>query len=254
MSGVFKFPQRLAHTVVGASRPRAAGLLAALALGACPLEALAAPPAEAVAPPRAAPLAAPDGERAWRDADASPPGASAPPPEGSYRGALTASYVIAPFLALAVGGALSELEVSDQVAVLGGAGMFLAPAAIHVANGNAVAPLSFLGLVGSTALGTVVGGVAGHFIGSAGCDPAEDSDGCSFASLGGIIVGSLLGGVAGYTSFAIYDVTMNGAVPRDEPGADRASLQLWLNPLPRSERAASGSPFSGLQIGATLAL
>lgn len=224
------------------SHPRAAALALALALGAWPLEADAAPTAT-------------EG-RALEDATLPPEEAPAPPREDSYRGMLTASYVLAPFAAFAVGGALSALEVSDETAVLGASTAFLAPATIHLAHGNGYGPLSFFGMVGSTAAGLFLGGLTGHVIGSAGCDPAEDSDGCSFASINGIVYGALIGSVVGYTSFAIFDVTANGAAPSDDPRADRATLQLWVNPLPtpRTERAGASSPFGGLQLGATLSM
>jgi hypothetical protein len=229
-------PHLFAHAVVARSRPAAAlGLL--LGLGAWPLEALAAPPDAATAP-------------------VSLPESSAAPREESYRGLLTTSYVLAPFLALGVGHTLAELEVDDNVAALGAGAMSLTPAVVHMAHGNVGhGPLAFLGLVGSTAAGTLLGGVVGYNLDSLGCDPAEDSDGCDFAGINGLILGALLGGVAGYTGFAIYDVLENGAVSVDEaPPADHASLQLWLTPLPapKRENGEAASPFGGLQIGATL--
>jgi hypothetical protein len=157
--------------------------------------------------------------------------------------------------AAAVGYALAEMEVSDGGAVLGAGAMFFAPAAVHLAHGKVVhGPLAFLGLAGSTAVGTVLGGMVGYGLDSSDCDPEEDSEGCAFAGFGGLILGALLGGVAGYAGFAIYDVSVNGAVPLEESRADRASLQLWLSPLPaaRSERAEATTPFGGLQIGALL--
>jgi hypothetical protein len=125
-----------------------------------------------------------------------------------------------------------------------------------MANGKlAHGPLSFLGLAASTGVGTVVGGFVGYNLDSAGCDPDEDSDSCDFAGLGGLIIGGLLGGVTGYTGFAIYDVLENGAVEHDAaPPTDSASLDLWLSPLPaaRAERAEVAVPFGGVQLGATL--
>lgn len=230
-------PHLFAHAVVARSRPAAAlGLL--LGLGAWPLEALAVPP-DAVAAPMS-----------QRES-------SVAPREESYRGLLTTSYVLAPFLALGVGHALAELELDDTVAAVGAGAMSLAPAVVHMSHGNVGhAPLAFLGLAGTTAVGTLLGGVVGYNLDSQlSCDPAEDSDGCDFAGINGLIFGALLGGVAGYTGFAIYDVLENGAVSVDEaPPADHASLQLWLTPLPapKRENGEAASPFGGLQIGATL--
>ncbi|HTV19317.1 MAG TPA: hypothetical protein VMG12_11615 [Polyangiaceae bacterium] len=179
------------------------------------------------------------------------------PAEDSYRTLLATSYVLAPFAALAVGGALSEAEARDEGAVLVASSMFLAPAVVHMAHGKLEhGPLAFLGMAGSTAVGIVAGGAIGYAIDSADCDPDEDSDSCDFAGIGGLIFGALFGGVAGYTGFAIYDVTMNGAVQHEQPASDQASLQLWLTPLraARHEREQTAAPVDGLMLGATLQL
>lgn len=232
MPSVPRRPHLSAHPVVARSRP-AAALALLLGLGAWPLEALAAPPAPA--PQHESPAA---------------------PREESYRLLLTTSYVLAPFFALGVGHTLAELEADDPLAVFGAATMSLAPAIVHMAHGNVEhAPLAFLGLVGSTGVGTVLGGVVGYSIDSFGCDPAQDSDGCDFAGITGIIVGALVGGVTGYTGFAIYDVLEHGAVAVDDaPPVDQASLQLWLSPLPaaKRERGEATTPIGGLLIGASL--
>jgi hypothetical protein len=176
--------------------------------------------------------------------------------EASYRGLLTTSYVLAPFLALGVGHLLSEGEAEDEIAALGAGTMFLVPAGVHMAHGNvAHGPLSFLGLAGSTGVSLLLGGFVGYNLGALGCDPAEDSEGCDFAGINGLVAGALLGGVTGYTAFAIYDVSANGAVALDEaPPADHASLGLWLSPMPaaKNERGEATAPFGGLQIGASL--
>jgi hypothetical protein len=237
MPSVFERPQSSAQVVAARSRPLAAAFALLLALAAWPVDAHAEAPgtADALLEPPAAPL----------------------PREQSYRGLLATSYVLAPFLALGVGHLLSELEADDTVAVLGAGTMFFAPAAVHMAYGNVGhGPLAFLGLAGSTAAGTLLGGAVGYGLSSIGCDPAEDSEGCDFAGFGGLVVGGLLGGIGGYTGFALYDVSVNGAVARKRAPRDgHASLQLWLSPLPaaKTERAA-GAPFGGLAIGAILEL
>jgi hypothetical protein len=179
------------------------------------------------------------------------------PQRQSYALLLGTTYVAAPFLALAVGGGLAELEADDTVAVLGGASMFLLPAIVHIAHGNDPhGALSFLELAGSTALGTLVGGVAGYAIGSAGC-PDHDSEECDFAGLPGLIVGSLLGGLTGYTAYAVYDVSSNASVLRETSRASPSvSLQLWLQPLAgrRSRASEPSRSVDGLQLGATLHL
>jgi hypothetical protein len=230
-------PHPSAHVVVARSR-RAAALALLLGLGAWPLDALAAPPDPA------------------RGAPATQPESTAAPREESYRGLLTMSYVLAPFAALGVGHTLAELEVDDEFAAIGGGTMFLAPAVVHMTHGNVGhGPLAFLGLVASTAVGTVVGGAVGSNVGSLGCNPAEDSDSCEFAGINGLVIGALLGGVAGYTGFAIYDVLDNGAVAVDDaPPPDHASLQLWLSPLPAAtrEHGEATTRVGGLLIGASL--
>jgi hypothetical protein len=237
MPSVPQRPHPSAHAVVARSRP-AAALALLLGLGAWPLEALAAPPDPEVAP-------------------ASQHVFPAAPREESYRTLLTTSYVLAPFFALGIGHALAELEADDTAAALGAATMSLAPAVVHMAHGNVEhAPLAFVGLAGSTAVGTLLGGLVGYNLDSQlSCDPAEDSDGCDFAGLNGLIYGALLGGVTGYTGFAIYDVLENGAVAVEEaPPADHVSLQMWLSPLPaaKHERREAATPVGGLLIGASL--
>lgn len=241
MPTVLKPPRLSAHAVVSHSRRPAAALALLLALASWSREAQAVPPGVARA-------------RASRQEPSAPP-ASAPPGEESYRGLLAASYLLAPFAALGVGHLLSEAEADDGLAVLGAGAMFLAPAAVHMSNGKvAHGPLAFLGLAASTGVGTLLGGFVGYNLAAQGCDPAEDSDGCSFAGLDGLIIGALVGGVSGYTGFAIYDVSENGAV--DAPPPDHASLELWLSPLPAAKRdhAEATTPFGGLQIGATLTM
>jgi hypothetical protein len=241
-----------------------------LGLGAWPLEALAAPPGAAAVPHALDParwaslhsVRPLHGEKPGADfgfllpAPATQPELTAVPREESYRGLLTMSYVLAPFVALGVGHTLAEIEADDAVAAVGAGTMCLAPAVVHMAHGNVGhGPLAFLGLAASTAVGTVVGGIVGSSVGSLGCDPAEDSDGCDFAGINGLVIGALLGGVTGYTGFAIYDVLENGAVAVDDaPPPDRASLQLWLSPLPaaRREHGEATTSVGGLLIGASL--
>lgn len=168
---------------------------------------------------------------------------------------LGTSYVLAPLLALAVGGGMAKLEADDTVAVLGGASMFLWPAIVHLAHGNNPhAALSVLELAGATALGTFVGGGMGYAIGYASC-PDHGSDACDFAGLPGLIAGSLLGGVASYTAYAIYDVSTSASVLGEaRPPSPHASLQLWMQPLP-GRRAVAGEAsraMDGFLLGATL--
>ena len=259
MSGVASCTQSLAGAVVARSRPLAAVLVSA-ALGAWPLQAQAA---EAHAAPtragriRPRPSPPPQAPEPDEDADEDEESTSHLTEGESYRGALTASYVMAPLLALGVGGLLSGMEADDTWAVLGGTAMFLAPAAVHMGNGNvAQGPLSFLLLAGSTGAGMLLGGLTGYYVDAADCDPDQDSDSCDFAGFAGLVVGTLIGGVVGYTGFAIYDVSENGAVPLDESATDHARLELWLSPVaaPQRSRVDASSPFAGVQLGARLVM
>jgi hypothetical protein len=245
--------------VVARSRPVRAALALAVALAAFPIEALAADGAAVPAStgPSFDEEALPDDEEHGSNHERSPE-----PEEESYRGLLAATYALAPFVSLAIGGVLSEHGAPDESAVLAASTMFLAPAIVHMSHGRVEhGPLSFLGLAGSTALGVVLGGAAGYAIDSADCDPDQDSDSCDFAGIAGAVVGSLLGGVSGYTAFAVYDVSSNGAVSRapdrsDQAGSDQAAVQLWLTPLRASkrERSEGTTPVDGVLIGATLQL
>lgn len=179
-----------------------------------------------------------------------------PPVRHSYAGLLTASYVLAPLLAAAVGGGISQLTKRDEISVTGGCLMFLLPASVHVAHGKAGQGLaSFAQVAGFTLAGVVVGAIVGGVYASETCSPESS---CEFAGLGGLIGGSIIGGVAGYAGFAIYDVSANATYLTDEPGApaaDAASLQLWVQPTPaRVEQASAVGPWSGLQLGLTLAM
>jgi hypothetical protein len=179
----------------------------------------------------------------------------AAPPQKNYAALLGTAYVLTPFLALAVGGGLSELEADDTLAVLGGVSMFLLPPMVHIVHGNHPhGALSFLEIAGATGLGILVGGSVGYAIGYAGCED-HDSDQCDFAGLPGLVAGAALGGLAGYTTYAIYDVASNASVPeRANPASPEASLQLWMLPLTGRRSVASDASRSvdGVQLGATL--
>jgi hypothetical protein len=190
--------------------------------------------------------------------DHAPAPAMAPyaaPPRQNYAALLGTAYVLTPFLALGVGGGLAEMEADDTVAVLGGISMFLLPAIVHMAHGNHPhGALSFLEVAGATGLGILVGGSVGYAIGYAGCSD-HDSEECDFAGLPGLVAGAALGGLAGYTTYAIYDVASNASVPeRARPASPEASLQLWMLPLsrPRSLASEASRSVDGVQLGATL--
>jgi hypothetical protein len=172
-------------------------------------------------------------------------------PERSYARALTWAYVLAPLLALPTGAGLFELTQNDTVAVVGaGLAVVSVPVTVHAVHdegGRSVATGLLLPAV--TAGGALLGGVVGYGLGGSGCD---DSD-CELAGeIGGMILGALIGGVAGYVGFAIYDVTSNSsrAAPQNAQGSSR--LQLWAAPLVSTrERAVPGEGwFEGMMLGA----
>jgi hypothetical protein len=176
------------------------------------------------------------------------------PERRSYALPFGVSYVLAPFLALGVGGGLSKLTNDDTLSVVGGGLMFLLPAAVHMAHGNvghgaAVFPEQLL----ITALSFFAGGGVGYAIGAAVCP--GDGEECEYAGWEGALFGAVVGGLAGYTAFAIYDLDNDAWVPA-KAATSKASLRLWLSPLPGSSnaRAEVASPWRGLQLGVTLAL
>jgi len=179
----------------------------------------------------------------------------ASPQRQDYSLLLGASYALAPFLALGIGGGLSKLGVDDALAVLGGTSMFLLPAVVHGAKGNgAHAPLAFFATAGSTLLGAFVAGGIGYFIGYSRC-PDHDSEECDFAGMNEMVVGALLGGVVGYTAYAVADVVNNASVVREEPQRPpEAALQLWLRPQASRQRLDANARWDGLQLGVTWSL
>jgi len=94
------------------------------------------------------------------------------------------------------------------------------------------------------------GGFLGVLIGAAGCD---DSD-CELAEgTAGAITGGLIGGLAGYVGYAIYDVSANSS--QDEPALGQGNLQLWALPVLGRQQTAPGEASTrvdGALAGATL--
>jgi len=202
-------------------------------------------PREAAAAPREARAVA---------ADVPAPGVAREPEVAGYAAGLTLGYVLAPLLALPVGGGLFELTRSDTVAVLGaGLAVVAVPVSIHAFNGEGgrggasalLLPLVTLG-------GTAAGGLLGALIGSAGCD--DDSD-CELAGgISGAIAGGLIGGLAGYVGYAVYDVKANSSVGEVDGAA--AAVRVWALPLVGRYEAAPGeraTRVEGAKLGATVA-
>jgi hypothetical protein len=174
----------------------------------------------------------------------------------SYALPLGLAYVLAPGLALAAGGGLSELEVDDGFAVLGGAVMFTLPAGAHLYNGRAEqAGISLASMVGITAGGFLVGGILGWVIGSRGCEGNSDSDECN-RRLETTPVGAAIGGTLGYVGHAIWDVAAHSDVPTAADAPKRAEPLLWFYPtLSSSDRDAEGrTKLDGFQAGVSLSL
>lgn len=242
MPRVSKNSQVVAQSVVARARGRVLAIALPL-VGAWCAPAAAAP---RVWPrPVAARVSEPPSPPAAPDHRASAPGRS-------YALPLGLSYGLAPFLALAVGGGLSELEVDDTLAVVGGGLMFALPAVVHMAHGQfGHGAAVFPEMLALTGIAVFAGGGIGYAIDAASCP--GDGDECDFAGLEGLVGGALLGGVAAYTGFAIYDVSCHGEVPAEVAPA-QTSLRLWVGPLPRSAlaRAEGSSLWSGVQLGVTL--
>jgi hypothetical protein len=169
------------------------------------------------------------------------------------------SYVAAPLVAFAVGTGVSQLTNEEAVLIPVVGSLFMLPAVVHMAHGKVGhGLLSALELGGLTFAGVLAGGLVGGLITQRECGPDENSDYCDFSALPGLIGGALVGGIAGYTAFAIYDVSVNSEVLVGETRDDEqgASVQLWLAPVPAPHRTGGdASPkWSGLWMGATLQL
>jgi hypothetical protein len=167
--------------------------------------------------------------------------------DGSYAGTLGASYLVAPLLALAVGGGLSELEASDELAVLAGGTMFLAPMGVHLYHQRADrAGLALGSMFGITLGAAVSGGVLGYVENVIACDPDRESE-CADRGIGTIIVGAVIGSGVGYVTSAVLDVAFRSSAPEAAPNAPPAA-QFWLVP---SRAAASPVSADGLLVGVT---
>lgn len=192
--------------------------------------------------------AAPPVSRARALGEPPPP---APPAEG-YSTALTLAYILAPLLALPVGGGLFELTENDAVAVVGaGLAAVALPVTVHLANGEpGRGAVSALLLPAVTLGGATVGGFVGLTLGQMGCD---DSD-CELAGtmIGGIS-GALIGGLGGYVGYAIFDVSERSSL--DAP--ERIGVQPWVLPLVGQREGAPGSSTREVEggiVGVTLTL
>jgi hypothetical protein len=167
---------------------------------------------------------------------------------------LGAAYVLAPVLALAVGGGVSELTEDDDVAVLSGCTMFLLPAMVHVANGAGGRGAAAFGtMLGASAVGVFGGGLLGYAIGDASCDETTESD-CYIPELRLMLLGSIVGGILGYGANAVFDTSGNSDLPGEAGGESRVSITPWVTPLaaPARSRDGTGPAFSGASLGATL--
>ncbi len=173
----------------------------------------------------------------------------------SYALPLGIAYLLAPGLALAAGGALSELEAPDGLAVLAGAMMFTLPAGVHLYNDRPEqAGVSFATMVGITAGGILAGGILGWVIGGRGCEGNSDTHECN-RRLETAPVGAAIGGTLGYVGHAIWDVAAHSEVPQATGEGTGAPL-LWIHPtVSRSEGDVGGdAKLDGFQLGVSLSL
>jgi hypothetical protein len=181
-----------------------------------------------------------------------------PEPGGSYTGMLAGSYVLGPLLGLAVGGALSEVEAPDGVAVLAATPMFLMPMAVHFAHGQETrAAVSLGGMAGGTLGGAIVGGLVGYAENRISCDPEQESD-CDMRGLDVIIPAIAIGAVAGYVTAGVLDVVFQSSAPQAaEQAPGDGAAQLWLVPVARTARepaARRAAAVDGVLVGLTLRL
>ena len=103
----------------------------------------------------------------------------------------------------------------------------------------------------ATLAASAVGALAGGLIGTSGCD--DDSD-CELAyGMSGAITGALIGGVAGYVGYAIYDVSENSSVAPAEPQS--GAVRVWALPvMARQEGSTNVTPrVDGAMVGTAFA-
>jgi hypothetical protein len=182
-------------------------------------------------------------------------------PASDYPGVLSVAYLVAPLFALAVGGGLSEVGASDEVAVAAASTMFLAPMAVHLYHGTSDrSVISLVSMAGITLAGALAGGVVGHFGNTLTCDPNQDSE-CDDRGIGTTIGGAVIGSMLGYVASAVLDVAFRSSAP--EATLSAGAAQVWLAPLGPSSaladratrRSAAPRPLEeGLLMGVTLRL
>jgi hypothetical protein len=192
-------------------------------------------------------------EAAVAGSSPSPAGAAQPPdpaPPQTYRALLAGAYVLAPLLARTAGNAVSQATHSEAAAIALAGPLLLLPVGVHTYEaGGDRAGRSFAWMVGSMAVGALVMGGFGYWLGGFACEPDDEaSQSCADqAQSMGLAVGGA-GAMGGYIVFAVYDVINNASVPEPpSQGQPGATASFWLLPLgPERERARLG-----LQLGAS---
>jgi hypothetical protein len=191
--------------------------------------------------------------------------------QGGYGLPLGLAYALAPLASFGIGGALSRAGFPDEVAVGVAAPLFLAPAGVHLYEGNANRAVgSVASMLGLTFAGVLLGAGAGYLENQINCDPERDSE-CQDRGIGTTILGAGIGVVVGYASNAILDVALNSSAPEPglaepapEPRAAPRAASIWLAPVnssagrePKTVQAVSSAKApgpDGLVIGLALSL
>jgi hypothetical protein len=177
------------------------------------------------------------------------PTAAAPEPPASppvsesagYSLPLGLAYAGAPFLALALGGAMSRLTTDDNVSVLVGSLPFALPAIVHFAHGETKRGIFALpALAGATLLGVALGGFSGALLHPLTCGRNAGTETCEDTLPTSVIAGAVVGGVLGYATYATIDLTLNATPSAPTRKHDVASVQLWMQPLQVPAWTAAG--------------
>lgn len=179
----------------------------------------------------------------------SPTGAAPPPAAADYSAGLTIGYVLAPLLALPIAAGLYELTLNDAVTVVGtGLAVVAVPVSIHAYNGEPGRGGTSALLLPLVTLGAMVaGGFLGVLIGTAGCSEASDCE--LTGGIHGAIAGGLIGGLAGYVGYAIYDVSASSSSDEARPAA--GSVRVWALPVVARRELGPGAIETRVE-GATL--
>ncbi|HEX2879940.1 MAG TPA: hypothetical protein VHO25_10450 [Polyangiaceae bacterium] len=167
----------------------------------------------------------------------------------SYSLPLGLGYAVPPVLSgalIGVSAASGSAKVTAPFIYLGLASMFLVPPGVHAAHGNAPGAMrALLGTFGATLTLGYLGGIAAQ--GAADCSEYDDGLCEGFSFLGGAV----LGGVIGYTSWAILDISLFARKPddADPPRSSRLQLTPTFGPILNRTAASHTPTLHGISLG-----